>query len=106
MLDVSNNQIWHLTDLQHLSQLEELWASNNQLDSFAEVERELADKEALNTVYFEGNPLQTRNAVVYRNKVRLALPQISQIDASTFSPLPCPSDRTDVVATAGRRRRN
>jgi hypothetical protein len=62
--------------------MEELWASNNQLASFEEVEKQLADKKALNTVYFEGNPLQTKNAVLYRNKVRLALPQVQQIDAS------------------------
>ena len=36
----------------------------------------------LNTVYFEGNPLQTNNAVTYRNKIRLRLPQLQQIDAS------------------------
>ncbi|KAG7116762.1 Protein phosphatase 1 regulatory subunit SDS22 like protein [Verticillium longisporum] len=46
------------------------------------VERELRDKAALTTVYFEGNPLQLRGPAVYRNKVRLALPQLSQIDAT------------------------
>ena len=46
------------------------------------VEKELKDKENLNTVYFEGNPLQLKNPTLYRNKVRLALPQIMQIDAS------------------------
>lgn len=85
VLDVSNNQIQHLTNLQHLNHLEELWASNNLLESFQEVDRELGDKKELNTVYFEGNPLQTKNPVMYRNKIRLALPQIMQIDASEFS---------------------
>lgn len=51
---------------------------------FAEVERELRDKEQLETVYFEGTPLQTRQPALYRNKVRLALPQVKQIDASKF----------------------
>lgn len=46
------------------------------------MEQELADKKNLQTVYFEGNPLQRLNATTYRNKVRLALPQIVQIDAS------------------------
>ncbi|MCJ1269968.1 hypothetical protein MMC22_009861 [Lobaria immixta] len=82
VLDISNNQITHLTNLNHLQHLEELWASSNQLSSFDEVEKELADKKELSTVYFEGNPLQTKNATLYRNKVRLALPQIQQIDAS------------------------
>jgi protein phosphatase 1 regulatory subunit 7 len=84
ILDFSNNQVSHLEHLGTLKNLEELWASNNQLTSFDEVERELKDKEKLETVYFEGNPLQTSGPAVYRNKVRLALPNIKQIDASMF----------------------
>lgn len=84
MLDFSNNQVSKLENLSHLKHLEELWASNNQLSSFEEVERELRDKEELKTVYFEGNPLQTKGPAVYRNKVRLALPQVMQIDASKY----------------------
>lgn len=82
VLDISNNQVSKLEHLSTLSNLEELWASNNQLSSFEEVERELKDKKNLETVYFEGNPLQTRGPAVYRNKVRLAVPHIKQIDAS------------------------
>lgn len=82
VLDFSNNQVSHLEHLSTLKNLEELWGSNNQLASFEEVERELKDKENLETVYFEGNPLQMKGPAVYRNKVRLALPQIKQIDAS------------------------
>ncbi|KKZ65922.1 adenylate cyclase [[Emmonsia] crescens] len=82
VLDISNNQISKLENLAHLSHLEEFWASNNQFASFDEVERELRDKEELKTVYFEGNPLQTKSPALYRNKVRLALPQIQQIDAT------------------------
>lgn len=36
----------------------------------------------LNTVYFEGNPLEKKQRALYRNKVKLALPNIRQIDAS------------------------
>jgi protein phosphatase 1 regulatory subunit 7 len=82
VLDISNNQISKLENLSHLTHLEEFWASSNQLSSFQEVEKELADKAELETVYFEGNPLQNRGPAVYRNKVRLALPQVQQIDAS------------------------
>ncbi|KAL4785336.1 hypothetical protein BJX76DRAFT_347110 [Aspergillus varians] len=84
VLDFSNNQVSKLEHLSPLEELEELWASNNQLSNFNEVERELKDKKNLQTVYFEGNPLQTNGPVVYRNKVRLAIPQIKQIDASKF----------------------
>lgn len=86
MLDFSNNQVSHLEHLSSLKNLEELWGSNNQLASFEEVERELKDKEKLQTVYFEGNPLQLNGPAVYRNKVRLALPNIQQIDASKCLP--------------------
>jgi Leucine-rich repeat (LRR) protein len=82
VLDISNNPISHLENLSHLSHLEELWASNCQIGDFAEVERELKSKEELTTVYFEGNPLQLKGPAVYRNKTRLALPQLKQIDAS------------------------
>ncbi len=81
VLDISNNKISHLENISHLSELEELWASSNQLSDFREVERELRDKENLETVYFEMNPLQLAGPAVYRNKVRLAVPQIKQIDA-------------------------
>ncbi|OCK82981.1 protein phosphatase 1 regulatory subunit [Lepidopterella palustris CBS 459.81] len=82
VIDISNNPIIHLTGLAELKHLEELWASYCQLGDFAEVERELSDKEELETVYFEGNPLQLRQPALYRNKVRLALPQVKQIDAT------------------------
>ncbi|OAL39919.1 hypothetical protein AYO20_00832 [Fonsecaea nubica] len=82
VLDISNNQISHLENISHLTELEEFWASSNQLSDFREVEQELRDKEHLETVYFEMNPLQLQGPAVYRNKVRLALPQVTQIDAS------------------------
>ena len=82
VLDISNNQITQLANLENQKHLEELWASCNLIISFEEVERELADKKELNTVYFEMNPLQLKSPALYRNKIRLALPQIQQIDAS------------------------
>ncbi|OAQ73442.1 protein phosphatase 1 regulatory subunit SDS22 [Pochonia chlamydosporia 170] len=82
ILDISNNQIGSLKGLEGLSKLEEVWASYNQIGDFGEVEKVLKDKENLTTVYFEGNPLQLRGPALYRNKVRLALPQVSQIDAT------------------------
>ena len=82
-LDITNNQITHLTGLKNQKLLEDLWASSNKITSFEEVEKELADKKKLKTVYFEKNPLQKNNPVLYRNKIRLALPQIRHIDEST-----------------------
>lgn len=84
ILEISNNKIASLAGLGPLAELEELWASYNLIADFAEVERELGDKKDLTTVYFEGNPLQLRAPALYRNKVKLALPQVRQIDASKF----------------------
>jgi len=81
-LDVSNNRIAHLTNLKHLHQLEELWASSNLLESFQEIEEELGGLEGLHTVYFEYNPLQKNAGATYRNKIRLLLKAIKQIDAT------------------------
>ncbi|RKF82249.1 Protein phosphatase 1 regulatory subunit SDS22 [Golovinomyces cichoracearum] len=82
ILEISNNKITSLQGLEHLSHLQELWASHNELESFSEVESVLADKKELVTVYFEGNPLQSKGPAVYRNKIKLAIPQVLQIDAS------------------------
>jgi protein phosphatase 1 regulatory subunit 7 len=82
VIDISQNPISKLEGLTALDKLEELWASNCKLESFEEVEKELGDKTELTTVYFEGNPLQTKQPVLYRGKLRLALPNIKQIDAT------------------------
>ncbi|KAK9467019.1 hypothetical protein V1512DRAFT_261747 [Lipomyces arxii] len=86
ILDITSNKISHLQNLSSLSMLEELWASNNLLQSFEELEHELKGIESLETVYFEGNPLQLRDPKTYRNKVRLALGTgLKQIDASIIT---------------------
>lgn len=91
VIDVSNNRLTHLTGLSHLRKLEDLWANNNQLSSFDEIEKELGGRRAedgdelVKTVYFEGNPLHRQNEVLYKVKVRMALPEIEQIDASEYS---------------------
>jgi len=82
VLDISNNKVPGLKGLKHLEALEELWASYNLISDFNDVETELKDKKKLTTVYFEGNPLQLKNPTLYRNKVRLTLPQVLQIDAT------------------------
>jgi protein phosphatase 1 regulatory subunit 7 len=85
VIDISSNPIAKLEGLEALENLEELWASNCRLDNFEDVESQLGSKKELKTVYFEGNPLQLRQPALYRNKIRLALPNIQQIDASKSS---------------------
>lgn len=84
ILDFQSNPISSLSGVEGLTMLESVWASNCELNDFREIERALKDKEKLNEVYFEGNPIQKQSPVLYRNKVRLALPQILKIDAGEF----------------------
>ncbi|TIA45635.1 L domain-like protein [Aureobasidium pullulans] len=82
ILDVQNNPLTSLRGVSSLVHIENLWATSCRLERFDELEKELGDKKELSEVYFEGNPLQKSNPELYRNKVRLALPQVSKIDAS------------------------
>ncbi|EGX44262.1 hypothetical protein TWF173_011477 [Orbilia oligospora] len=81
-LDVTHNRLTSIKGIEHLSHIVDFWASENQLSSFKEVEDVLKDKAELETVYFEANPLQLMGPATYRNKVRLAIPHIKQIDAT------------------------
>lgn len=96
IVDVGNNRLETLEGLQgNVENLEEFWvyfpvwytnscqqASYNQFSSFQDVENQLSEKKGLTTVYFEGCPLQTENRPTYRNKLKLALPSLKQIDAT------------------------
>lgn len=82
IIDVSWNPISSLEGLESLTLLEELWASSCKLEDFEQIRSVLGDKESLTTVYFEGNPLELRQRALYRNKIKLALPQVHQVDAS------------------------
>jgi protein phosphatase 1 regulatory subunit 7 len=88
ILDFQSNPITSLEGLENLAALENVWASNCQVADFREIERALRDKEKLEEVYFEGNPVQKREPVLYRNKLRLALPQVAKIDACEFYLIP------------------
>ncbi|KAF7724320.1 hypothetical protein EC973_001166 [Apophysomyces ossiformis] len=116
-LDVANNCLTHIENLSHLTKLEEFWANNNKFgnECFEELTRELGKSERLETVYLEGNPLQTENRATYRNKVRLALPQVKQIDATMplasmletnkpfmFATAPARASTADLNATASK----
>lgn len=86
ILDFQSNPIASLAGIEGLTALENVWASNCRVESFQEIERALRDKESLEEVYFEGNPVQRSGPVLYRNKVRLALPQVKKIDAGECLP--------------------
>lgn len=83
VLDVTSNRISKLENLSHLTKLTDFWCSYNQVSSFEEVNEQLGKLPELDTVYFEGNPLQTSNPTAYRRKLRLNLgPSLAKIDAT------------------------
>lgn len=83
VLDVTSNRLEKLENLSHLKNLTDFWCSYNKISSFDEVHRELGNLPELDTVYFEGNPLQTSNPTAYRRKLRLNLGEsITKIDAT------------------------
>lgn len=83
VIDVTSNRISKLENLSHLVNLTDFWCSYNQVSSFDEIAKELGKLPELDTVYFEGNPIQTSNPTAYRRKLRLNLgPSLTKIDAT------------------------
>lgn len=83
VLDVTSNRLTNLENLSHLDKLTDFWCSYNQISSFEEVGKQLGKLPELDTVYFEGNPLQLQNPTAYRRKVKLYLgPSLTKIDAT------------------------
>lgn len=83
-LDVGGNRIEVIEGVDHLASLNEFWANDNQIASIVSLDAQLGPSKCpeLNTIYLEGNPAQRAEGSSYRTKVMLALPQISQIDAT------------------------
>jgi protein phosphatase 1 regulatory subunit 7 len=106
VIDVGNNQITQLENISHLTLLEELWvssvlqfhvpgqkrktlfisvciqASSNLIPTLRDLESQLGKTKTLETIYLEGNPCERNEGVNYRRKITLALPQVTQIDAT------------------------
>lgn len=83
-LDVGANMIEKIENVAHLDQLEEFWANNNKIADLNDLDKQLGPNKmpALKTVYLEGNPAQRKEGPAYRRKVKLLLPQLTQIDAT------------------------
>merc|ERR1712083_1249333 len=79
----SNNlqtiEIANLSGVEHMTNLEEFWANNNNVEDFKEVSK-LTPNSSLLTVYLEHNPIQKDPQ--YRRKIKLALPSLTQIDST------------------------
>lgn len=83
-LDITSNKVTKIENVKHLSNLTDLWASFNQVDqSFESLGEELKELPNFETIYLEGNPIQTKNATAYRRKLVMNLgPSLQKIDAT------------------------
>lgn len=82
VLDITSNAITKLENLEKLTELTDFWCSYNKLSDYSNVANALSNCKKLETVYFEGNPLQLNDPTGYRRKLRLCFgPQLEKIDA-------------------------
>lgn len=82
MLDVGSNFIPAIENVSHLTSLEDLWLGGNKIPDLQTLEPQLRHISTLQTIYLEGNPCQKNEGTSYMRKIRLALPQLTQIDAT------------------------
>ena len=76
---MAGNKIKRLSNLEQLIELEEFWCNDNLVDDWHNVEI-LAKLPRIATVYLERNPVANDN--MYRKKLMLIAPTLTQIDAT------------------------
>jgi protein phosphatase 1 regulatory subunit 7 len=87
ILDLAYNKISFIgQDLSSLQNLGDLWMNHNALEDILDIEHSLKLIPKLDTLYLEGNPLQKALGLHYRKKIKLAVPQLCQLDAECIPP--------------------
>jgi len=89
VLDLSRNRLTTTAPFTHLTALEELWLSGNEMQDFDAVvplKEASAQLSSLETVYLEYNPLASD--FEYRKKLAEWIPSLKQIDATMIGGLP------------------
>lgn len=82
VLDLTSNQISKLENMNNLINLTDFWCSYNKIDDYNNIHNELKNCKLLETVYFEGNPIQLKDPTMYRTKVKLCFgDSLQKIDA-------------------------
>ena len=84
ILDVSGNALTSLQPLAPLQQLHELWAGENAIDEWSEVESGLQGKATISCVYLEANPVvkkEVGDGVGYAERMKRMCPGLKQLDA-------------------------
>ncbi|KAF1321107.1 Protein phosphatase 1 regulatory subunit, partial [Globisporangium splendens] len=83
VMDVGANRITEIPeDIQSLTELEDLWLNDNQVERFSETNH-LVPLKKLRTLYLERNPLA--KDFEYRKRLEALLPDLDQIDATPTS---------------------
>lgn len=57
--------------------------NDNKIPNLHQLTPQLGATKTLETIYLEGNPCQKNDQAGYRRKVILALPQVTQVDATS-----------------------
>jgi len=78
ILDLSKNQLTSCRPFEHMTTLDTLWISNNEILTFQDVEP-LSGLSRLDEVYLEHNPIY--KDADYRTKLKKIIPSLNQIDA-------------------------
>ena len=87
ILDLAYNFIQTIDNISHLSNLEEFWFNDNKVSEWNQIEK-LTELKSLRTLYMERNPIyftdstRTKHDPNYRRKIKLALPNLRQLDAN------------------------
>ena len=84
ILDLSSNQLTSLQPLASLQHLQEVWAGENQIERWSEVEAGLGGKASVGCVYLEGNPVVKKvveDGLSYAERMKRICPSLRQLDA-------------------------
>ncbi len=105
VLDLSRNRLTNTTPFAHLTSLDELWISGNNIATFDDIQPLAALGQSLETVYLEYNPVQEDDPL-YRKKLKELIPSLTQIDANLITtanllpPTTSSSTRSPLVKSA------
>ena len=87
-LDLSRNKLIRIENLEHMTNLEELWLGGNKIESYDDIqlikilgnERDDSTPASLLTLYLEHNPIASD--FEYRMRLKELAPSLTQIDAT------------------------
>ena len=79
LIDLAMNKVSKFDNLEHLSELKDLWMNWNQLED-SDANKEYLKKLSLATIYLADNPMSMHDD--YREMLVTAIPTLTQIDGN------------------------